>query len=200
MKPERLILIVTIALIGWGCSAPQLKKTDLMAELRMSDRPESQKRLPMVCVGPFTLTRGVPDPLIAGEANVGPLNGPMPIRTGEPVQEIIMNQVKRGLAEAGFKLEVNGECAYEISGRIERFWVGERSGSFIERAKASVRYDLIIRDRDGAFLWGDTIEGRESAEDKWDVTKHDIPTLVKALNKSVESIFAREEFWKNFRK
>ena len=81
-------------------------------------------------------------------------------------------------------------------GRIERFWVDERLGAWSENTKASVKYDLIVKDKQGRFLWGDNIVGRAISRNRMDATKDDVPTLINAMRNSIESIFANESFWK----
>ena len=194
-------LILLFSLVSFGCGGlqgPQLKKSDLLAEMEISKPSDSQGGRPVICVKPFTITRGIPDPHVVGEAWVGAYL--VAVESENPVDVVVMDQVKQGFSKAGFKLGDTPECGLEISGRIERLWVSELRGGFSERAKAAVRYDLIIRDKNGKFLWGDTIEGRASDEHGGDITKYDVPTLVKALNKSVESIFTKESFWGVMRK
>jgi hypothetical protein len=182
-------------LCGWGCSTLALKKSDLRAEMEIARYPGPVEELPTISVQPFSLERTIPDPQVVGEARRGP-GFPSQIRSEEPVPLILLNHLKEGFAMAGFRLGEGDKCAYTISGQIERFWVNEGFGASCEWARATVRYDLIVRDRGGKFLWGDTIEGRHYVERRFDVTREDIPALVRALNRSVESIFRKESFWK----
>jgi hypothetical protein len=97
---------------------------------------------------------------------------------------------------AGCKIEEKSKADFTVSGQVERFWVDENLGGFSENAKASVRYDIILKNREGRFVWGKSVEGRELSGKSIDATKDDIPTLMKALRKSIESIFEDESFWR----
>ena len=199
MKIGITVLAFLAALSGFGCSGgPQFRKSDLWVELEISRQSGSGEGLPTICVQDFTLEKTISDPHVVGETRVG-LGFPSDLRSEEPIQMILTDHLKKGLAKAGFKLGESGGCSYSISGQIERVWVNEIYGTFTVRTKASVRYDLIVRDKQSRFLWGDTIEGRHSS-DRGAGASEDIRTLAKAMNKSVESIFRREAFWKTLTK
>lgn len=185
------VLIVMIS----ACVAPKIKKDDLLIEPNIKQRISSESPI-ILYVEDFGFAKSISDPSVVGEANVGMLNFPALIRSEVPVHLIITDQMKRGLLKAGFKLDVKEKAHFTISGRIERFWVDERIGMWSENSKASVRYDLIVKDNRRRFVWGDNIVGRATSGKSMETTKDDVPTLVNALKNSIESIFANESFWK----
>jgi hypothetical protein len=199
MKPMVCAVLIMILLGGWGCSTPALRKSDLQIEMEISRYAGPKDHLPTVCLQPFALETTIPDPRVVGEAKIGP-GYPSKIKTDEPIPLILLDRLKKGFDMAGFQVSEGGNCTQTISGQIERLWVNEGVGTFGEWARASVRYDLIVRDGNGKFLWGDTIEGRHVSRKKYDATTEDVPTLVRALNKSVESIFRSDSFWRMMRR
>jgi hypothetical protein len=185
------VLILMIS----ACAAPKLKKDDLLIETNIK-RGISGENPIILHVEDFGFAKSISDPSIVGEANVGLLNSPASIRSEVPVYLIITDQVKKAFLKAGIKLDEREKAHFTISGRVERFWVDERIGMWSENAKASVRYDLIVKDKQGRFVWGDNIVGRATSRKSTETTKDDVPTLINALKNSIESIFANESFWK----
>jgi len=179
-----------------ACAAPQLKKDDLLIE-PIINRVISNEKLITLYVEDFGIARSVSNPSVVGEARIGMFNSPTSILSQDPVHLIITDQIKKAFLKAGFKLDEKEKAHFTISGRIERFWVNERAG-FRETAKASVKYDVIVKDNQGRFVWGDNVVGRATSKNKTDVTKDDVPTLINALRNSIESIFSNESFWKAF--
>jgi uncharacterized lipoprotein YajG len=188
-------LFSVLILMMSACAAPQLKKDDLLFE-PLIDKGISDDKPVILCVENFGFAKTIPDPSIVGEARIGMFNAPASILSQEPVHLIITGQMKKALLKAGFKLDEKENAHFTISGRVERFWVNERLGGMTESAKASVKYDLIIKDKQGRFVWGDNIIGKATSAKTLDATKNDVPTLVNALKNSIESIFISDSFWK----
>jgi len=178
-----------------ACTAPQLKRDDLLIEPVINKGVSNEKPITLY-VEDFGFAKSISNPSVIGEARVGMLNTPVSILSQEPVHLIITDQIKRAFLKAGFKLVEKEKANFNISGRIERFWVDERLGAWSENTKASVKYDLIVKDKQGRFLWGDNIVGRAISRNRMDATKDDVPTLINAMRNSIESIFANESFWK----
>ena len=196
-KSILVCLFPVLILMISACAAPKMKKDDLLIEPNIRQGISSESPI-ILCVEDFGFAKSISDPSIVGEANVGLLNSPASIRSEVPVHLITTDQIKRGLLKAGFKLDMKEKAHFTISGRIERFWVNERSGVWSENTKASVKYDLIVKDKQGRFVWGDNIVGRATSKNRMDATKDDVPTLIVALRNSIESIFRNESFWKSF--
>jgi len=197
MRKQIFILLFALVLMISACAAPQLKKNDLLIEPTIN-KVISNENPVYLYVETFGVARTISNPTVVGEARTGGFNVRSLIHSEEAIHLIVTDQIKKAFFKAGFKLEEKEKADFTISGRIERFWVSERFGGFAESARASVKYDLIIRNRQGRFLWGDNIVGRATARDSIDVTKEDVPTLMNALKESIESLFKNESFWKTF--
>jgi hypothetical protein len=180
-----------------ACAGPQLKRDDLLIEPAINKVVSNEKQITLY-VEIFGVAKTIANPNTVGEARTGILNAPTPILAQDPIHLIITDQIKKAFLGAGFKLVEKETAHFTISGRIERFWVNERAGAWSENTKASVKYDLIIKDKQGRFLWGDNIVGRATSKNRMDATKDDVPTLIVALRNSIESIFRNESFWKAF--
>jgi len=185
---------VLILLIS-ACAAPQLKKDDLLFEPAINKGISDEKPV-ILYVEDFGFAKTISNPSIVGEAQVGMFNAHASILSQDPVHTIITNQIKKVLLKAGFKLDEKEKAHFSISGRIERFWVNERMGTWSENAKAYVKYDLIVKDKQDRFIWGDNIIGKATSAKATDATKDDVPTLINGLKNSIESIFANESFWR----
>jgi len=189
-----LFFVMTFA-ISACATVPQLKTKDLSGEVSIKKTIPHEKTIPVYIEG-FTVAKTISNPFAVGEARTGGFNLPELILSDDPLHLIVTEEIKKGLHKAGFTFVEKEKAHLSVSGRIERFWVEERIGGFVETANASVRYDVIIRDRQGRLVWANTVEAREMAKSSLDVTKEDIPTLIKALKKSVASLFEDDSFWK----
>jgi ABC-type uncharacterized transport system auxiliary subunit len=191
-----LCLVVAFTLSA-GCAAPQLMKKDLSPIKLQISGVVSNERPVAVCVEEFTLVKSISDPYIIGKATTGMFNITKPIRSEDPISRIVTNEIMKAFLQGGFTLENKEKSQYIVSGQIERFWVDEyATGWSLEYAKASVRYDFIIKNKDGKFVWANSIEGTHISGKSMDATKDDIPTLLMALKKSIESIFYDKSFLK----
>ena len=178
-----------------ACAAPQLKKDDLLFK-PVIDKGISDDKPVILYVENFGFAKTIPDPSIVGEARIGMFNAPASILSKDPVHTIITDQIKNAFLKAGFKLDEKENAHFTISGRVERFWVNERLGGMTESAKASVKYDLIVKDKQDRFVWGDNIVGKATSAKTLDATENDVPTLINALKNSIESIFINDSFWR----
>lgn len=177
-----------------GCAAPQLKK-DLSPFKFNISRVVSEEKPVILCVEEFTVVKSISDPYMIGKATTGMFNITKPIRSEDPISHIVTSEITKAFLQGGFTLENKEKSHYIVSGQIERFWVDEyATGWSLEYAKASVRYDIIIKNKDGKFVWANSIEGTHISGKSMDATKDDIPTLLMALKKSIESIFYNKSF------
>lgn len=178
-----------------GCAAPQLMRKDLSPiEFQISGTISGGKPV-TVYVEEFTVAKSISDPYVIGKATTGVFNTTKPIRSEDKISHIITNEVMKAFLQGGFTLENKEKSQYIVSGLIERFWVDEyATGWSLEYAKASVRYDIVIKNKDGNFVWANSIEGNHISGRSMDATKDDIPTLLIALKKSIESIFYNKSF------
>jgi hypothetical protein len=188
-----LCLFSVLILMMSACAAPQLKKDDLLFE-PVIDKGISDDKPVILYVENFGFAKTIPDPSIVGEARIGMFNAPASILSQDPVHTIITDQIKNAFLKAGFKLEEKEKADFTISGRVERFWVNERLGGMTESTKASVKYDLIVKDKQGRFVWGENVIGKATSAKTLDTTKNDVPTLINALKNSIESIFLNDSF------
>ena len=196
MRQSALIcLLFLVALMISACAAPQLKKEELMFEPVINKVISNEKTI-TVYIEDFGFAKTISNPKVVGQARVGMFNSRALIHSEDPVHLIITDQLKRVFLKAGFKLDEKEKAHFRISGRVERFWVAERIGGPLEGAKASVRYDLIVKDAQGRFVWGNNIVGRATSRKSMDATKDDISTLSSALKNSIEAFFKNEGFWK----
>jgi hypothetical protein len=84
---------------------------------------------------------------------------------------------------------------------VEKFWVDEyATGLSLEYSKASVRYDIIIKNSQSATVWANTLDMFKTSGKSMDTTGNNIPTLLLALKESVEAIFRDQTFWNAFPK
>ena len=188
-------LFSVLILMMSACAAPQLKKDDLLFE-PVIDKGISDDKPVILYVENFGFAKTIPDPSIVGEARIGMFDAPASILSQDPVHTIITDQIKNAFLKAGFKLDEKENAHFTISGRVERFWVNERLAGLRQTAKAFVKYDLIVKDKQGRFVWGDNIVGRATSAVNMDATKNDVPTLINALKNSIESIFINDSFWR----
>ncbi len=163
-----------------ACSGPRLRKDDLSIE-PIVKKGISEERPVILYVETFGTAKTISDPSIVGEARIGMFDSRAPVLSQVPVHAIITDQVKNALLKAGFKLDRKENAHFAVSGRVERFWVYERHAGLQQTAKASVKFDLIVKDKQGRFLWGDNIVGKATSPANMDVTFDYVPTLVNAL-------------------
>jgi hypothetical protein len=181
-----------------GCAAPRLMSSKTSVEFDLGQKKLASDDRFAIHVEPLATGKSISDPYVVGEAKIGAFNVRDPIRSDEPLNIILTNLLRKAFSEAGFKLEEKEKAQYVLSGQVDRFWVEEyATGWSPEYAKASVRFDLIIKNREGKFVWVNTIEASHRSEVSIDATEHDIATLLTAAKKSIESIFKNESFWKS---
>lgn len=133
---------------------------------------------------------------VIGEAKVGLFNSAARIVDSAPPADTVARAVKRGFQDAGFSLGDSGKADFTVSGSLERFWVDEHAtGLSLEYSKASVQFDLIIKNRQGAIVWAKTLEQFKTSGKSMDTTANNLPTLSLALKGAVEKIFSDSTFW-----
>jgi hypothetical protein len=149
-----------------------------------------------VAFEPFKITSKDQQENIIGEAKVGLVNSIANIVSTEQVTSMVANAVKKGFRDAGFNIVTLSDAGFIVMGMVEKFWVDEyATGLSFEYSKASVRYDIIIRNRQGATIWANTLDVYKTSDQAMDTTENDIPTLSVALKESVEAIFKDQSFW-----
>ena len=131
-----------------------------------------------------------------GEAKTGAFNGSTMIVAAEPVDVMVTDALRKGLAAVGFNVVDGADADYRVTGQITEFWVTEHATGFsLEYAKAYVKYDLLLKDTQGKILWGSTVDKYLVSDDCWDATEFNTPTLTKALQNSVEALLSDQTFW-----
>ena len=154
-----------------------------------------------VAFEPFKLASKNQEENLIGVAKIGAFNSEAQIVSTEKVSNIVASAVKRGFRDAGFNLVDSGDADFIVTGLVEKFWVDEyATGLSFEYSKASVRYDIIIRNRQGATAWANTLDVFMASEKSVDTTVNNMPTLSLALKDSVEAIFKDQTFWNAFQK
>jgi len=132
---------------------------------------------------------------IIGEARTGIFNSKSDIISEDPVNSIITKALKIAFEKQGFIIDEE-KPDFIITGAVERFWVDEHAtGMSFEYSKAYVKYDLFIKTESSKIIWGNTIDHFEKSGNSMDTTEYDIPTLEKALLKSIQKLFLDNSFW-----
>jgi hypothetical protein len=154
-----------------------------------------------VAFEPFKLTSKDQEENIIGEAKLGFFNSSATIVTTEKINSIVASALKKGFLDAGFYPADPGEADYTVTGVVEKFRVDEyATGLSLEYSKASVKYDIIVKNKKGNAVWANTMEAFKTSPTSMDTTHNNIPTLSLALKESVEAIFRDQTFWNTFRK
>ncbi len=194
-KSLSYLLQICILLVASGC-AGTMRAGSISPDLNI-DKTVNSAAATKVAFEPFRITSKDQTENIIGEAKVGLVNSKADIVSDEKVSSIVADAVRKGFQDAGFNIADPKEANFIVSGMIERFWVDEyATGLSLEYSKASVRYDLIIRNMQGATVWANTLDAYKTSDKSMDTTHNDIPTLSLALKESVEAIFKDQSFWK----
>jgi hypothetical protein len=150
-----------------------------------------------VAVEPFEVSS---DPLkknIIGKAQTGLVNSDADIVVDEPVGSIVTNVMKSAFKKAGFVVTERSSADYVVHGKVERLWVDEyATGMSLEYSKAQAKIEVLLDDAAGKTLWASTLDKYETSGTALDATEGNIPTLTKALQSAVESLFRDDTFWK----
>jgi hypothetical protein len=194
MKNLFALLIVSSLGISGCMSQMQVKPEELTgSQVYTMNRPPSKPI--KIAVADFSLKTGKPANEI-GEAKTGMFNVPAPIRLEQPANLMVSNAIRGGLSSMGHQIVALGEADYNLDGTIETIWVEEyATGMSFEYAKANVKYDVILRDRNGKSLWGTSIEVFKTSGKSLDATHDDLPTLRAALDESVSKLLEDASFW-----
>jgi len=200
MKPIKAFIFPLFVIFLAGCAAPQLQGKYQIGDFDILDRSLVEGKVVAVNVGEILLPKSLVDPYIVGEAKVGVVNLSKPIRSEIPIDKILIKELNRAFSQAGFSTDEKDKCQYFVTGRIDRFWVDEyATGLSLEYARASIRYDVVIRNKDNRIVWGKSLEKFNVSDKSMDATDDDIPTLLKTLKNSIEDIFKDESFWKTIK-
>ena len=192
------LLSAAVLIFVSGCTSTLKVKTstpNLNITRQITDAPANHTT---VSFEPFKIVSKDPVPQnVIGEAKVGPFNTPAKIIDSEPADKRVADAVKSGFQHAGFNLVDSQDADFTVSGAVERFWVDEyATGMSMEYSKASVRFDLLIKNRQGAIVWANTLEQFKTSDKSFETTANDLPTLSLALKSAVEAIFKDPTFWK----
>jgi hypothetical protein len=188
------LLFICVLLLASGC-ASTLRVGSISPDINIGN-PDKSANNTSVAFEPFKISSKDQKEYIIGEAKVGAFNSKADIVSDEYVSGIVERAVKKGFHIAGFNLVALKDADFTIAGGVEKFWVDEyATGLSFEYSKASVRYDLFIKNKQGATVWANTLDAFKTSDKSMDTTGNDIPTLSAALKESVEAIFKDKTFW-----
>ncbi len=190
------LLVCTVAAMNVaGCGSSSMSLGTVQPALHVEARPQATGI--RIVVDEFQDVRKEMQGRCVGEAKTGFFNSVAEVTAADPATAIVAAAIRDGVTKAGFTVVQPGEEDFRIAGQLEQFKVEEHATGFsLEYSKAYVRYNLFVRDSAGKTVWGSTIDKYESTENVWDATEHDLKTLTKAVQVSVEAIFQDESFWK----
>jgi hypothetical protein len=192
-------LYISILLFALGC-AQTLRVESISSDLNVGKSNNGANNA-RVAIEPFKVNSKYQKDNVIGEAKVGLVNSKADIVSNEPVSSIVTSEVKRGFRDAGFNVVDLRDADFIVTGMVEKFWVDEyATGLSLEYSKGSVRYDMIIKNRQGATVWANTLDAFKASEKSMDTTENNIATLSLALKESVEAIFRDQTFWNAFTK
>jgi hypothetical protein len=199
MKRIKWSVLVCLFFFASGC-ASVMKVEWVSPDLTPRMIDQSLKRT-TVAVDPFVIGNMEQKSEVIGEAKVGFFNFSADIVPGESVGVIVAKGVADGFNKSGWIITKKEQADYIVTGIVDRFWVDEyATGLSLEYSKAAVRYDLIVKGRQGNTVWATTVESYKTSRTSLDATDDDIPTLAEALKESVESVFSNDGFWAAIRK
>jgi hypothetical protein len=114
----------------------------------------------------------------------------------ESPERMVTTAIRDALVKAGFNLVESKDADYVVAGQVSNFWVEEyATGVSFEYAKAFVRFDITLADRNGKILWGTTKEKYQTSSQSMDATAQDIPMLTSALTQTVTFVVDDQSFW-----
>ncbi len=187
--------IAFATLVVAGCGVPSLRVATVAADPDIRQPAGFLGEPPGIAVRDFSLATGVWTPFVIGEALTGMNDRVTDIISDEPVDLIVARTVARGFQHAGCRLVSEDEADLILDGTVLSFWVSEDSSPFRENSKASVIYELELRDSMGGAIWSTTVRSFKASEGSLDTTGHNVPTLAAALKESVEAIFVDPKLW-----
>lgn len=142
----------------------------------------------------FTDARGSEGKRI-GIAFTGMANFRTPIIMDESIEDSPKKNLEMAFSNAGFNIFDNGSADLTIKGRINKFWVEERTGMSGERSEAEVEWDLVLIDKSGKKLWyGIKRANAISPNSLSDTTYQNEKTLKQAIEKVLRSILNDNDF------
>jgi len=196
----RSLCAIIVLAFASGC-ATSMQVARIVPELSIHPDPARLAAPPgAVSVEPFKLTSPEQtDPKVIGEAKLGLLNTKARILSTDDIGALVTAAVEHGFRQAGFIVTNASNADYVVGGSVDRFWVDEyATGLSLEYSRATVRFDLMVKDRTGNSVWASTLDKFMTSERSEDATEYDIPTLAGALGAAVEAIFQDPTFWKAF--
>jgi len=131
-----------------------------------------------------------------GSAAVGSLNNYATIVSTVTVEEQVRDAMVRALrAHRVLAPEAEGS-AYAMVVLVNQFSVREFvTGGSPEHSRASVAYDVLVRDAAGTLCFAREIEARVVSESSWsDATSLNEPTLRQAMRETLDTLFADASF------
>lgn len=193
------LLSIGVLFLASGC-AQTLRVESISPDLNVSKTNKVENNI-SVAFEPFKITSKDQKENIIGEAKVGLVNSKADIVSTEQVSSIVAGAVKKGFRDAGFNVVDLRVADFIVTGMVEKFWVDEyATGLSLEYSKGSVRYDIIIKNRQGSTVWANTQDIFKTSDKSMDTTENNMPTLSLALKESVEAIFKDRAFWNAFAK
>lgn len=189
------MLVFAILLLS-GCAAKDSRVQSITpASYGLSSGPGAAGQV-KIAMGELKVQTGKSDRLI-GEAKTGGFNSLTPIRTEQTVDGIVKAALENGLREMGLQIVNPADASYRIDGVIEKFWVDEyATGRSFEYARASVKYDVYVRNAGGDVVWANTIDRFKTSGKSMDATADNIPLLTETLAESVRALAEDTGFWK----
>lgn len=199
LKSYLYLFSISFLIVATGCA--QTMRVNLISPDLNIGRVTNLAGNVKVAFEPFEINSKDQKDNLIGKAKVGFFNSEADIISTEPVSSIIVNSVKKGFSAAGFTIVDLKDTDFIITGIVEKFWVDEYATGFsFEYSKASVRYDIIIKNRQNAPVWANTLDIFKTSGKSMETTGNDVPTLLLALKESVEAIFRDQTFWSAFSK
>ena len=194
----RLVCPSILLLLAAGCGSSTMTVDPLTPSLSLPKDPRTADKELKIAVEEFTSARDKSrEEFAIGQAKTGAFNTPTTLRTEESPEKMVTAAIRDVLAQTGFRLVEPQEADYVLAGQIEDFWVDEyATGVSLEYAKAFVRFDVLLKDKNGNILWGDTKEQYRTSERCLDATTYDIPMLIGALTVTATSIVDDQSFWR----
>ena len=191
----RATLIAFAMLVVAGCGVSSLRVATVDADPDIRRPAGFLGEPPGIAIRSFSLATGASTPFVIGEALTGLNDRVTDIISDESVDLIVTRAVARGFKDAGCRLVSEDEADLILDGTVLSFWASEDSSPLRQNSKASVVYELELRDSVGGAIWSSTMRSFKASEGSIETTGHNVPTLAAALTESVEAIFVDPRLW-----
>lgn len=191
------IACLCIASLAAGCGSSTMTVDPVTPNLAIQKDPRATGKELKLSVEEFKSARDTKrGELAIGEAKTGAFNTSTVLLAEESPEKMVTAAVRDALVKAGFSLVESQNADYVVAGEVSNFWVEEyATGASLEYAKAFVRFDVTLADKNGKILWGTTKEKYQTSSQCWDATAQDIPMLTSALTQTVAFIIDDQSFW-----